>query len=275
MGADHPSKRPIEDDDGAFHRHGDLLFSVAHSMLGDTKEAAEVIREVRERWLGEDGHRAPGSDTALIRLTTCLAIARLRTARNGDGPRIGPWLPDPLLDEPELSLAESISAAMTVVLDALQPEERTVFVLRHGFGLTDSDIASVTGRPERSVRRTGAHAEARLRCESVPADDGQVARRFVASCTELDRQGLCDVLAADVVLRPGENLAPPPVEGREDVADALLACFAEDPLRDWFHALDADGLAVVWTRDPSPLGAVVLRMADGGVKEVDLIGSRS
>ncbi|TQS11227.1 hypothetical protein FLW53_24675 [Microbispora sp. SCL1-1] len=62
-------------------------------------------------------------------------------------------------------MAESVSAALATVLGMLDQEERTVFMLRHGFGLAYADIASVTGLTEEGVRGIDARAKAQVRCE--------------------------------------------------------------------------------------------------------------
>lgn len=51
---------------------------------------------------------------------------------------IGPWLPEPMLTTPDAAddvvRADSVSTAMLLVLEALSPTERAVFVLNEAFG---------------------------------------------------------------------------------------------------------------------------------------------
>ena len=67
----------------------------------------------------------------LVRVTTRLAIDRLRRAKTRRESYVGPWLPEPILTgrdvAEDVALAESVSMAMLVVLETLSPLERAVF----------------------------------------------------------------------------------------------------------------------------------------------------
>ncbi|GAA4188213.1 MULTISPECIES: sigma factor-like helix-turn-helix DNA-binding protein [Microbispora] len=152
----------------AFEEHAALLHAVARSVLGDGGEAARVVEETRTRWLARQGDRPAGFPNALIGLVTVLALTRLRVAQANGEEHIGPWLPEPLRGEPDLQLAESVSAALAAVLGMLDQDERTVFLLHHGFGLAHTDIAAVTGLTEEAVDVIDARARARVRCEVRP-----------------------------------------------------------------------------------------------------------
>jgi DNA-directed RNA polymerase specialized sigma24 family protein len=69
----------------------------------------------------------------LVRISTRLALDRLRTLGRRKESYVGPWLPEPLLTAPDVAddveLADSVSMAMLLVLETLAPAERAVFVL--------------------------------------------------------------------------------------------------------------------------------------------------
>jgi RNA polymerase sigma factor (sigma-70 family) len=91
-----------------------------------------------------------------VRVTTRLAIDRLRRAKARRESYVGPWLPEPVLTAPDVAedvaFAESVSMAMLVVLETLSPLERAVFVLREAFGMPYAEIAEILGRKEEAVR---------------------------------------------------------------------------------------------------------------------------
>lgn len=172
MGAEHSPERPRDEDAEAveaFRRCEALLYSVIHSMLGDHRETEIVLRETRARWLARRGDRSACSSPGLIRTAAVLALTRLRDARSNGEFHLGPWLPDALREDAELSLAESVSAAMSTVMEALEREQRTVFLLRHGFGFSYADIAVLTGRSEGEVRRIDDQARERMCCGPRPS----------------------------------------------------------------------------------------------------------
>ena len=55
----------------------------------------------------------------------------------------------------DVTLAESVSMAMLIVLEVLSPLERAVFVLREGFGMPYPEIL---GRSEPAVRQLARRA---------------------------------------------------------------------------------------------------------------------
>ena len=93
----------------------------------------------------------------LVRITTRLALNRIRTLARRRESYVGPWLPEPLLTSPDVAedveLADSVSTAMLLVLETLTPTERAVFVLREVFDLPYDEIAAAV---DKSARRRAA-----------------------------------------------------------------------------------------------------------------------
>src|SRR5213596_2576775 len=105
----------------ALRRHG---FGVAYRMLGTVSEAEDVVQEALlrlTRQAGEIDEPAAWITTVVTRLS----INVLRSARVRRESYVGPWLPEPLLEDPALGpssraeLADSLSLAMLVLLEQL------------------------------------------------------------------------------------------------------------------------------------------------------------
>src|SRR5512142_1397867 len=129
----------------AFVAHRSLLFTVAYEMLGSAADAEDVLQETWLRWAGVDLDTVRDQRAYLVRITTRQALTRLRAIRRRKESYIGPWLPEPLLTAPDVAddveLADSVSMAMLLVLETLNPAERAVFVLRDVFDVEYDDIA--------------------------------------------------------------------------------------------------------------------------------------
>jgi RNA polymerase sigma factor (sigma-70 family) len=161
--------------------HHDLLVGVAYRVLGSVTDAEDAVQEAWLRWSKVDPAEVANPRAFLVRVTTRLAIDRLRRAKARRESYVGPWLHEPVLTghdvAEEVELAESVSMAMLVVLETLSPLERAVFVLREAFEI-DRDA------------RFEADQETRR----------HVTERFLEAAVGGDVQALMEVLAPGVTL---------------------------------------------------------------------------
>ncbi|NYI04970.1 RNA polymerase sigma-70 factor [Allostreptomyces psammosilenae] len=290
-----------------FDDHRGLLFSVAYRMLGSVEDAEDTVQDAWLRWSAEDRDDVRDRRAYLVRVTTRLALNRLRGARARRESYVGPWLPEPLLDtlpstdpaaDPEArgTSAESISMAMLLVLETLTPAERAVFVLREVFGYPHAEIAAALERSEASVRqlahRARSHVQARrpevgLGGAGGPGDRAgvdaeQLARitgKFVEACYEGDVEGLKAMLAEDVrLITDGGGkvrAARRPVLGARKAASFLVsvwAMYADDPGRTREAATINGAPGVVFRRDGLLDATLTLDIdGDGRVRQVFLV----
>jgi RNA polymerase sigma-70 factor (TIGR02957 family) len=217
-----------------FLAHRNLLFTVAYEILGSAADAEDVLQETWLRWAGVGLETVENQRAYLVRITTRLALTRLRTLGRRKESYVGPWLPEPLLTTPDVAedveLADSVSMAMLLVLETLTPIERAVFVLREVFDLDYDEIAEAVDKKPPAVRqiahRAKAHVAARRPRTVVSAADTRNAlEAFQRAVGTGDLQGLLDVLAPDVVLvGDGGGIAPAavvPVVGVDSVISVL------------------------------------------------------
>ncbi|MEV4339350.1 RNA polymerase sigma factor SigJ [Streptomyces sp. NPDC049590] len=203
--------QPATDD---FEEHRPLLMGVAYRMLGRVADAEDVVQEAWLRWYHADREEVREPRAYLVRVTTRLAIDRLRQVQRRGETYIGPWLPEPYLTEfagtaPDSAdravLADTVSLAVLVVLESLSPLERAVFVLREAFGHPYAEIAALLERTEPAVRQLAGRArrhvtERRPRYDVDPVRRREVTERFLAAAGEGDLEGLMSLLAPDVRL---------------------------------------------------------------------------
>ncbi len=260
------------------------LFAVAYRILGQAADAEDVVQDAWLRWVRVPADEVRDPDAYLIRVTTRLALDRLRRIAARREAHVGPWLPEPLLTgddvAEEVERAESLSLALLVVLETLSPLERAVFVLREAFGLPYVEIAEILDRSEPAVRqlarRARAHvAERRPRFDSDPATRRRVTERFLSASTTGDLEGLMEVLAPGVTLLAdgGRARAPRrPIQGADKVARFLLA-IASEPLPDVrVHLVSLNGgPGIVATSAGSPIAALTLDVSGGLVQTIYLV----
>ncbi|WP_103338555.1 RNA polymerase sigma-70 factor [Amycolatopsis sp. CA-126428] len=219
----------------AFVAHRNLLFTVAYEMLGSAADAEDVLQETWLRWADVDQSGVRDERAYLVRITTRLALNRLRTMKRRKEAYVGPWLPEPLLTTPDVAedveLAESVSMALMLVLETLAPTERAVFVLREVFDLGYDEIAEAVGKSPAAVRqiahRARRHVDARRPREVVSAQETRaVLESFQRAIEGRDLQGLLDLLAPDVVLLSDgggvKQAALRPVAGADKVGRFMI-----------------------------------------------------
>jgi RNA polymerase sigma-70 factor (ECF subfamily) len=172
-----------------------------------------------------------------------LCIDELRSARVRRESYVGPWLPEPLLiDEAEpgaaAELADSLSLAFLVLLEALAPVERAAFLLHDVFDYGYGEIAGMLGREEPTCRQLVSRARRRVgeRRHRFDADSQvgrELAARFLAACAGGDLSGLMSLVSEDVVLWTDGGgkvkAARRPIHGASKVARFLIAIAKEIP----------------------------------------------
>jgi RNA polymerase sigma-70 factor, ECF subfamily len=200
-----------------------------------------VVQEAWLRWSSAEREDVREPRAYLVRITTRLAIDRLRRVQSQREAYVGPWLPEPVVtafgpsvpDTAERAvLADSVSLAVLVVLESLSPLERAVFVLREAFGFPYAEIASTLDRTEAAVRQLAGRAkrhveERKPRYEVDPAVRRDLTERFLAAASGGDLEQLLALLAPDVRLvsdSGGKARAPRRIiESADKVGRFLLA----------------------------------------------------
>jgi RNA polymerase sigma factor (sigma-70 family) len=146
------------------------LEAVAHQLLGSRGEAEDAVQEA---WL-----RLSRSDSAPVAnlvgwLTTtvarlCLDVLRARAARREE--LLDARVPEPVAGQQDRSdpehealLADAVGPALLVVLAALAPTERVVFVLHDVFAVRFDEIAPVVGRSVDATRQVASRARRKVR----------------------------------------------------------------------------------------------------------------
>ncbi|MCX4805729.1 RNA polymerase sigma-70 factor [Streptomyces sp. NBC_01214] len=262
-----------------------LLFSIAYRILGSVSEAEDAVQET---WLRFDASATrPASTKAFLSTTvTRLSIDVLRSARVRREEYVGPWFPEPLLDDPytdparSVELADSVSMAALLLLERLSPLERSVFVLREVFAFGFDEVATAVGRSEAACRQLLVRARQHMaagqpRFQADREERRELATRFLDAMKDGDVGGLQQLLAADVQLvGDGGGKAPQlarAITGAENVARLLASVFPQllrigvtsEP-----HDVNGEPGAIVRTPDGKVLHVLAFEMLDGRIRTI-------
>jgi RNA polymerase sigma-70 factor (ECF subfamily) len=227
-----------------FNEYRPLLFGIAYRMLGSVMDAEDVVQDAFLRWQNAAPDEVESPKAYLSTIVTRLCLDQLRSARMQREEYVGPWLPEPLVDEQAPDVAEtaamheSLSMAFLVLLESLTPVERAIFLLHDVFGYDFSEIARIVGRSEANcrqlARRARGYVEARRpRFEPSAAQQDRLMHQFMRACTTGDLPGLVATLADDITLWSDGGgkvaAARQPIHGRDAVARLLISLVRKAP----------------------------------------------
>jgi RNA polymerase sigma factor (sigma-70 family) len=234
--------------EGAAAAFRPLLFSIAYGMTGSVGDSEDIVQDA---FLGLTRARQAGTVIAdqkayLTTAVTRLGINYLRSARVRRETYVGDWLPEPVVvpagapgPAEHAELADSLSMAFLVLLEALSPVERAVFMLREVFGYDYPAVAAVTGKSTVNCRQIFARARQRIAAgqpepsagpaPAQRAEGEELARRFFAAAAGGDLDALLAMLAPDVVFQgDGGGKAQAigqPLAGRDRVLRLIAGLF--------------------------------------------------
>ncbi|WP_431280252.1 RNA polymerase sigma factor SigJ [Leifsonia poae] len=275
------------------------LMALAFRMLGTVAEAEDAVQETYVRWYRMSEAEREAIDIPRAWLTkaasrVCLNV--LASARARRERYIGPWLPEPVptsafvdpaaaaaasTADPidRVTLDESVSTALLVVLEAMTPAERVAFVLHDVFAMPFDEIAEIVGRTPAACRQLATSARRRVHettSRQVPrAEHDQVVQAFSAAARNGDLAGLVSVLDPSVVLSSDGggivHAARNPVFGRDRVARFLVGALTKNANTEVLDQQTSDGLGFALWEEGRITGVVTIEVIDGLITNVRLV----
>jgi RNA polymerase sigma-70 factor (ECF subfamily) len=178
------------------------LKRVAYRMLGSVADADDILQEAFIRWMKADRSIVREPEAFLRRVVTRLCLDQLKSARHQRETYIGPWLPEPIVEE---EVAEDVTLPLMLALERLSPLERAAFLLHDVFGLSFEEVADTIQRDAAACRqlatRARSHArEARPRFQVDKQRAIALAEAFFAASRSGDMQALGAMLADDITV---------------------------------------------------------------------------
>jgi RNA polymerase sigma-70 factor (ECF subfamily) len=199
------------------------LARVAYRMLGSVADAEDVVQDAFLRWMRADRAEVREPEAFLRRTVTRLCLDQLKSARHRRETYIGPWLPDPLVEEDE---QEDVTLPLMLALERLSPLERAAFLLHDVFGLDFEEVAATIDRDPATCRQLAARArthvrETRPRYRVDKQRGLEIADAFFTASRTGDMTALGAMLAADVSIHSDGGgkrpAAPEPILGFANV----------------------------------------------------------
>jgi RNA polymerase sigma-70 factor (ECF subfamily) len=233
------------------------LVRLAYNHLGSMAEAEDVVQDAWLRLQRVDADEIRDLGGWLTTTVSRLALDALRSARVRREAYVGPWLPEPIVEEPSpverAERAEDVSLALLVVLESLSANERIAFVMHDIFGYAFDEVATSLRTTPEAARQLASRArkavEARRpRFPATPEQQREVVLAFGRAAREGDVDALMELLHPDVVFTSDGGgvvvAARKPIVGAERVA-RLAKSLTHKSVRAGAHIelVDINGLA--------------------------------
>lgn len=278
------------------------LLALAYRMTGTLADSEDVVQETYVRWYRmtdreRDAIRSPAA--WLTRVASRVALDVMGSARARRESYVGQWLPEPvpadlfaetpspigssaqLAADPldRITLEETVSIAMLMVLEAMTPAERVAFVLHDVFKLPFDEIAEIVGRSPVATRQLASSARRHVRegrrAPITATEHDRAVRAFLDASLGGDVERLLRLLAPDVELRAdGGGLvkaAPNVVRGHLRVARFMLGVLDKQPALRFEERRTADGLGYALQLQGRLFGIVTFGVEAGTVTDVWLV----
>jgi RNA polymerase sigma-70 factor, ECF subfamily len=268
-----------------FEPHRRRLTGLAYRMLGSLSEAEDIVQDAYLRWHAAERSRVDNPRAYLSRTVARLCLDHLKSARARRETYVGPWLPEPIVDETALApdtaseLADDLSLALMLALERLSPLERAAFLLHDVFEMEFGDIAKVLDRSESACRqlatRGRAHVhDARPRFRVPEEEVARIADAFQRAIMSGDPSQFAEVLAADASLYSDgggkRTAALNPIHGRDKIVRFFEGVARGGLLPAAVHQVQVNGLPgfVMVDRDGNIDTIATIDIRDGHIAAI-------
>ena len=173
-------------------------------------------------------------------------------------------------------MAESVGAALLIVLDSLAPAERVAFVLHDVFAVPFDEIAAVVDRSPDAARQLASRARRRVQ-GTVPTGDLDLVRQrdvvdaFLRAARGGDFEALLRLLDPDVVLRPDAAAVRMGSLRETSGADAVAAALSGGARAAQLAIVDGVA-ALVWAPGGQTRGVIEFTLVDDRIVAINVTG---
>ncbi|MCH1626013.1 RNA polymerase sigma-70 factor [Fredinandcohnia sp. SECRCQ15] len=222
-----------------------LLFSLGYRMLGSVVETEDIVQETFLGAYQLSDENIKNKKAYLCKMLTNRCLDLLKSARFRREYYVGPWNPEPLIQEKLHDLdpseviieKEGLSIAYLRMMEHLSPDERAVLLLREVLDFSYLEIASILEKKEENCRKIFSRAKqkiSRIEGESLNYEiNKSIIDRFIKAFQTQDMNVLLELLSENVtVFSDGGgkvNAATRPVQSLSNVLALLYGITKKFP----------------------------------------------
>ncbi len=184
------------------------LISYVYRIIGSIEDSKDIVQDTYLKYISFE-KEIENTRAWMYKVATNLSLDFLKKAKRKKELYIGPWLPEPFIEEGESSnlieLDESLSIALLVLMEKLSPRERIAYILHDLFDFKHKEIAQILDTTTANSRQLNSRANKKLkdkRNKYSPSKDEHIAltNSFLSAIKKGDFEGLKEIFRADVEL---------------------------------------------------------------------------
>jgi RNA polymerase sigma-70 factor (ECF subfamily) len=212
------------------------LFPYAYNILGSVEDAKDTIQDVLSNYISAQREGIENEKAYLVRSVINQSINAKNKRRTVNYEEV--WLPEPVATEEAdkaLHMRDIGSYTMLILMEALNPKERAVFILKEGFGYSHEEIAEVLSGSVEQSRKLLSRAKGKLdqHKQGAPLSNKTVSAalldQYLHAIRKGDVQRLENMLSQDIVFYADGggkvNVAKKFCTGLHDVSQLLVFVF--------------------------------------------------
>jgi RNA polymerase sigma-70 factor (ECF subfamily) len=269
-----------------FEENRGHLRAIAYRMLGTFNEADDAVQEAWLRLSRSDADAIENLGGWLTTVVSRVCLDMLRSRASGKEEALPPQVAGPVVPteglrdpEQETLLADSIGAALLIVLDRLDPAERLAFVLHDMFAVSFDEIASIVGRSPEAARQLASRARRRVQgAPAVPKSSRMEQRRVVDAFLDAlhrgDFEGPIAVLDPDIVVTVDAAAASPgppkEIHGARNWAKGAIAFSRQVPGTVQAMLVNRE-VGLIWTPGGHVFRVLRCSIVNGKIARAELI----
>jgi len=188
--------------------HRNALIAYAYRITGSLEDAKDITQETILKYINANIQEIRNPKAWMFKVATNLCLDFLKSARHTRESYIGPWLPEPYIEEDhdlynELELDESLSMALLVLMEKLSPKEKTAYILHDIFDFSHHEIADMVNTSVQNSRQLSSRAKKKLKLDKssfTPSTDEhiQLTNSFLKAVKMGDFENLKKIFSDEI-----------------------------------------------------------------------------
>lgn len=191
--------------DAELHRR--TITSYVYRLIGSLEDAKDITQETILKYISTNENAIENPKAWMFKVASNLSYDFLRKYKKQREAYIGPWLPEPYIEEEtsedKMYIDESLSMAFIVLMQRLNYKERMAYVLYEIFEFKHKEIAHILEITPENSRKLTSRANEKikdLKSDSVCSlqEYKEITTQFIQAIKEVNIEALQNIFTKDI-----------------------------------------------------------------------------